>query len=198
MPVIIDYSRVLEHMTAMGYRCNYYNSGAFGFKQTPLVRGWIGPDDPTIKPELRADIRSVPPPYEAALAYSQLVAWQKVLPGNIWLMPMSHWHFEFHDGSRDWLASQLIIHGVDVEELRDRADGSALEFGPEQGAMFSLILNLLLRNLRVSDFMIAFPGHPALCTVHHNKQLWWMTNDAKILEGIDKVFTECALHRPRE
>ena len=43
-------------------------------------------------------------------------------------MPMSHWHFELHDGSRDWMPDMLKQVGVDPVQLESRADGSALEF----------------------------------------------------------------------
>ena len=29
--------------------------------------------------------------------------------------------------------------------------------------------------LRFSDFLLAFPDRPALCTVHHHEQVWWQT-----------------------
>ena len=38
-----------------------------------------------------------------------------------------------------------------------------------------------------SDFMIAFPGRPALCTLHHHKQLWWSSTDAKIMQAVEEI-----------
>jgi hypothetical protein len=49
----------------------------------------------------------------------------------------------------------------------------------ERAAM-ELLVAALLENLRMSDFMLAFPGRPALCTIHHHKQLWWQTTDAAL------------------
>ena len=52
--------------------------------------------------------------------------------------------------------------------------------------MESLIASLL-GNLRTSDFMLAFPGRPALCTVHHHKQLWWQTTDLALHSALMTV-----------
>jgi hypothetical protein len=187
MPAIIDYPIVLERMTAGGFRCNYYNSGAFGFPAMPLVRGWIGPPDSTIKADLIPGVRYVKPPYESRLARAAAEIWKTVLPGAAWVMPMSHWHFELHDGSRDWMPASLEEIGVDSKRLENRADGAALEFVLEEAAAFTRFLESLLGNLRVSDFLIAFPGRPALCTVHHHKQLWWMTTDEVLVERVDEI-----------
>jgi len=45
----------------------------------------------------------------------------------------------------------------------------------------------LLMMLSSSDFMIAFPGSPALCTLHHHKQLWWTSTDEKILAAAEDL-----------
>ena len=75
MPSIIDYSTVLAAMTAAGFRCNYHNSGTFGFSsKTPVeIRGWVGPPDATIKPSLLPLIKSVPSPYETNLSAAAAV-----------------------------------------------------------------------------------------------------------------------------
>jgi hypothetical protein len=51
MPWIIDYETVTEQMRGQQLKCNYYNSGAFGFADPAGVRhlGWIGPEDPSIR-----------------------------------------------------------------------------------------------------------------------------------------------------
>jgi hypothetical protein len=46
------------------------------------------------------------------------------------------------------------------------------------------LVSQLLTHLRTSDFMLAFPGGPVLCTVHHHKQLWWQTTDAGLHEAL--------------
>ena len=186
MPSIIDYSAVLSRMTSAGFRCNYHNSGAFGFpaKSPTIIRGWIGPPDLTIKSSLLPFIKSVPPPYESNLAAAAAGAWTKCLPGPVWVMPMSHWHFELHDGSRDWMPSLLKEIGVDPAQLESRADGSAIEFTESESARFTQLLAALLSDLRVSDFSMAFPGHQVVCMVHHHKQLWWTAADVALIDQI--------------
>ena len=185
MPAIVDYSIVLERMTAEGFRCNYHNGGAFGFVGTPLVRGWIGPPDGTIKKDLLPALRFVAAPHEVRLAQATVKIWQSAIGGPAWVMPMSHWHFELHDGSKDWMPGLLAVMNVDSKQLENRADGSAIEFAPGETAMLARFLETLLRYLRVSDFLMAFPGQKALCNVHHHKQLWWTTNDPALIEKLD-------------
>jgi hypothetical protein len=184
MPAIIEYAAVLQRMTAEGFVCNYPNSGAFGFAShvEPLIRGWIGPPDATIKPGLLPMVKPFPPPWEANLAAAFVHLWQSALPGEVWLMPASHWHFEFHDGSRDWLADAMRAAQVDPAILYDRADGSAVAFAISEIPLLEPLLRQLLEHLTVSDFMLAFPGQAVLCLVHHHKQLWWMSTDAAFME----------------
>jgi hypothetical protein len=184
VPGIIDYAVVLARLTEGGLRCNYPNSGAFGFAPAAevLVRGWIAGPDSSIKPELARAAQIVANPAEAAAR-----AWQAVLAGPVWIMPASHWHFELHDGSRDWLAGVLGEIGVDAKTLENRADGSAIESGAQEVPAFTRLLAALLENLRVSDFTLAFPGRPVICLAHHHKQLWWTSTDAKLLEQVSQA-----------
>jgi hypothetical protein len=68
--------------------------------------------------------------------------------------------------------------------LVTRANGAALGFELGERAGFESLVAQLLSNLRTSDFMVAFPGRAALCTVHHHKQLWWQTTDAALHETL--------------
>jgi hypothetical protein len=187
VPVIVDYATVLQRMSAAGFRCNYHNSGAFGFGAGAdvLIRGWIGPDDATIRPGLLPSVRTILPPFAPHLAEALVRVWQASLCGYAWLMPMSHWHFELHDGSRDWLPAELGEIRIDPASLRDRADGSALQFATEESPALSRAVIALLENLKVSDFQLAFPGRAALCMIHHHTQLWWQTTDAELMRHID-------------
>lgn len=184
MPGIIDYPTVLATMTAAKFRCNYPFSGSFSIP-SGKIRGWIGPTDPTIRAEMQALTRPVAEPYITNLTEAAIRAWHIALPGIAWIMPASHWHFELHDGSRDWLPRTLADIGVDAKQLENRADGSAIQFAAGEIAEFTSFLTMLLANLKVSDFSIAFPGHSALCMVHHHKQLWWMSGDESLLRQID-------------
>ena len=51
MPLVIDYPLVLSRLSTEGLRCNYHNSGSFGFPRgvKTSIRGWIGPADLTIR-----------------------------------------------------------------------------------------------------------------------------------------------------
>ena len=183
---IVDYERVLQRMEAEGFRSLYHNSGAFGFARGADVKyaGWVGPADASIRAEARAYIRHIESPYEANLSRGVGEVWTEHLPGPTWVMPMSHWSYELDFGSRDWMPAALNAVGVGGDELVTRANGAALEFDVGERAKFQSLLVQLLSNLRTSDFMLAFPGRPTLCTVHHHKQLWWQTTDASLLAAL--------------
>jgi hypothetical protein len=102
---------------------------------------------------------------------------QGALPGEVWVMPTSHWHFEFHDGSRDWLADALGAAQVDPAccGIAPTAARLNLRLGNH---LLEPLLRQLLEKLTVSDFLLAFPGRPVLCLAHHHRQLWWTTTDA--------------------
>src|SRR5438874_9760388 len=101
-------------MQADGLRCLYHNSGAFGVGGDVAVEaaGWVGPEDPTIRPAARPFVRSVPPPYESRLASLVVRTWQEVLAGPAWLMPKSHWAYELEFGSSAWLPGALTRAGI--------------------------------------------------------------------------------------
>jgi hypothetical protein len=182
VPTIIDHERVLQRMEADGFRSLYHNSGAFGFARGAKVNyaGWVGPTDASIRAEARTYLRQIAPPYEENLSRGAGEVWTEYLPGPAWVMPMSHWSYELDFGSREWMPAALNAVGVDGDELVTRANGAALEFDVGERESFESLLAQLLSNLRTSDFMLAFPGRPALCTVHHHKQLWWQTTEAAL------------------
>ena len=182
MARIVDYEHVLQRMEGDGFRSLYHNSGAFGFPRGADVKyaGWVGPADASIRAEARPYLRQIEPPYEENLSRGAEEVWTGRLPGPAWVMPMSHWSYELDFGSRDWMPAALDAVGVDGEALVMRANGAALEFDIGERPGFTSLLAQLLSNLRTSDFMLAFPGRPALCTVHHHKQLWWQTTDASL------------------
>jgi hypothetical protein len=175
----VDFERVRERMISEGFKSLYHNSGAFGFARGTDVHysGWIGPPDASIREEMRPHLRHVPPPYEANLARAAGGVWTSRLPGVAWVMPMSHWSYELEFGNTEWMPAALDAIGVDGGELSHRANGSAVEFDVRECSAMESLVAALLANLRTSDFMLAFPGRPALCTVHHHKQLWWQTTD---------------------
>ena len=187
MPWIIDYEVVVEQMRQQRLKCNYYNSGAFGFADPKGVQhvGWIGPDDPTLRPAAREVARPVAPPYEANLSELLTRNWLEHFPGRVWAMPMSHWAYELDYGSRDWLPALVEHIHLDPGLLQGRNNGAAIEFSVDESHHFRHFTQRLLEMLMTSDFMIAFIGKPILCTLHHHKQLWWSTTDqraVKILE----------------
>ena len=68
--------------------------------------------------------------------------------------------------------------GIDPAELAPLTTGAAIEFRPDESNQFESFLRQLLDNLSgSSDFQLAWPGQPLLCTVHHHRQLWWTTTD---------------------
>jgi hypothetical protein len=192
MPTLVDYPRVVEQTAADGLVSLYPNSGAFGFPpQTPThAVGWIGPDDPSIRAAARALTRPVPPPYEPTLAALAARAWRERLCGPVWVLPKSHWAYELQFGSHEWMPALLQEVGVPPDELASRHDGTALAFDPfdpaEQAGFERLVAGLLGRLLG-SDFQLAWPGWPVVCTVHHHKQLWWTTTDAALHEALEAM-----------
>lgn len=189
MPGIVDYPTVLKRMQEMGLRCLYHNSGAFGFASdvTTHAIGWIGPDDPTIRPAARPLVRSVPPPYEIRLTQLILRAWKEILPGPLWLMPKSHWAYELEFGNVGWLPGALRSTGIDPAPLASLNNAAAAAFEPGEEDLFIPLAEALLKHLAGSDFAIAFPGRPVLCTLHHHKQLWWITTDKVVAGELDRL-----------
>ena len=183
MPQIVDYPIVAQRLTAppvgQGLISLYHNSGAFGFAPGVAVHtfGWMGPLDPTIREEMRPRVRQVGEPYHQSLARLLVRAWQTHLPGEVWLMPKSHWHYELHFGNRELLQKLLPEIGVDPRQMADRNDGSAIAFAAGDGEIFERAARSLVEGLRFSDFLLAFPGRAALCTIHHHEQLWWQVAD---------------------
>jgi hypothetical protein len=187
MPWIIDYQLVLEQMHHQGMRCLYYNSGAFGFKegQETRILGFVGPVDETIRPEIKDRVRRVNEPFEVTLAALARRIWQEHIGGRAWVMPKSHWAHELEHGSREWMAGVLEQIGLDSGLLTGRNNGAAIEFSDQEGERFELFVRKLLQLLSGSDFMIVFPGTPIVCTIHHHKQLWWVSSDTQWMELID-------------
>jgi hypothetical protein len=179
MPWIIDYDIVVEQMRKQKLKCNYYNSGAFGFAEAAGVKhlAWIGPEDPTIRPAAIPFLRQVPPPYEANLARLLTRTWQQHFRGRVWAMPMSHWAYELDHGSRDWMPALIEHIQLDPGLLQNRNNAAAIEFSPDEPHHFEHFTKQLLEMLLGSDFMLAFIDRPLLCTLHHHKQLWWSTTD---------------------
>jgi hypothetical protein len=192
LPWIIDYEMVLEQMRGQKFKCHYYNSGAFGFADSAAARtlAWVGPEDPTIKPAARGLTRAVPPPYEENLARLALRLWQEQLPGRVWVMPMSHWAYELSHGSREWMPALIENLDLDPGLLESRNNAAAIEFGGSETERFEHFAERLLMMLSSSDFMIAFPGRPALCTLHHHKQLWWTSPDDRVLAAVEALAGE--------
>lgn len=181
MPSVIDYDIVQQRMREGGYVSLYHNSGAFGFAATEgvVTRGWIGPDDPTIREAARQFIHPFPPPYEESLA-DALIRIAETLNGDIWLMPKSHWHYEMHFGNRELLESLLPAIGINPTLLRDRNNGSAIAFARTEMDALKRATMQLLEGLVQSDFLLAFPTEQTLCTIHHHKQLWWQTTHSGV------------------
>ncbi|HEX5244014.1 MAG TPA: hypothetical protein VFW23_12185 [Tepidisphaeraceae bacterium] len=190
MPQIVDYPVVLDRMTALSMKCLYYNSGAFGpadHSATKII-GWIGGEDPTIRPDARAVAKIVQPPIEKNLAQLVESAWKTIVRGPIWFMPKSHWAFELDFGNHAWLSPALEAAQVDWKALAPRTNASAVEFGVNESDAASALLQAILTHLVGSDFALAWPSWPVACTIHHHKQLWWTTSDVSLHERLGDIF----------
>lgn len=186
MPKIIDYPNVLDGMRSLGMVSQYYNSGAFGFpKEIPIYyTGWLGAEDPTIRPAARAHARIVAPPAPATLTSLAMRAWREIFPGNIWLMPKSQWAYELDFGSRAWLPDALKLAGVDPAPLEGHTDSPAIEFSMDESEQVAPLIQSLMENLLGSDFALAFPAFPVACTLHNHKQIWWLSDDATPIDAM--------------
>ena len=194
MPRIIDYTRVVEVMRSGGFVSLYHNSGAWGFAQDVPTKslGWIGPADDSIRLAARPLVRQVPPPFERNLAELAAAAWGRHFPGPVWVTPKSHWAYELNFGSREWMPDLLASIGVDPAALTPRNDGTALEFGESERAPFVRCVETLLGRLLGSDFALAFPGRPMVCTLHHHKQIWWTTSEEAVVAELEKLVSKDA------
>ena len=184
---IVDYDTVLQTLLGQGLKSLYYNSGSFGFPPGVSTRtiGWIGPSDPTIRPEALCFTRQVPEPHVQNLTALALRVWQEQVPGVLWAMPRSHWAYELDFGSRDWMPGVLGEIGIDSRVLEPLTTGAAIEFEAAQSNEFGSFLSVLLDSLSgSSDFQLAWPGRPLVCTVHHHKQVWWTTPDEALHQAI--------------
>lgn len=183
MARIVDYDTVLQTLLGQGLKSLYYNSGSFGFPPSVTTQtvGWIGPPDPTIRNEALPFTRQVAEPHVQNLTALALRAWRDHAPGVLWAMPRSHWAYELDFGSREWMPDALRAAGVDHRQLEPLTTGAAIEFLPDQADEFGGFLSALLDHLSgSSDFQLAWPGTPLVCTVHHHRQLWWTTTDELI------------------
>jgi hypothetical protein len=188
LPKIIDYPIAHEKLIAQGLRCHYHNSGAFGFASDveTFVRGWIGLPDETIKPEMQKHVRQVDEPFEKNITRG-LLEFSTGLTGPAWLMPKSHWAYELQFGNQKWMPALLSQIGIDAQQLQDRNTADVIEFSSHERESLEIFAHGLLGNLHGSDFLIAFPGHNILCTIHHHKQLWWITTDAEFIDKLDQL-----------
>lgn len=191
MPKIIEYPKVLETLQSQGLVCNYPNGGAFGFAKGGKVvhRGFVGPEDPSIRPDAAEFVKRIDSPYEQNLATLATRYWQSQLGGEAWVMPMAHWAFELDFGNRDWLPMILERIGIEEKQLVGRNDGAAIAFEKKEPARVAMLLQSLLQHLTQSDYMLAFPGKPIVCTIHHHKQLWWSTTEVGHVEKLDALVT---------
>jgi hypothetical protein len=190
VPHLVDFSDVERQMSGQGLVSLYPNSGAFGFPPGEAARsvGWVGPDDPSVREAARALMRPVPPPYEATLAALAARAWRARLPaGPVWVLPKAHWAYELQFGSHEWMPSLLESIGIAPADLQPRHDGTAVQFNLGEVTAFETMVRGLLERLLGSDFMLAWPGRPVVCTVHHHKQLWWTTTDAALLADLEAM-----------
>lgn len=176
MPTIIDYPRVVTTLALQGLRPLYPNGGAFGFAGSTPVKyeGWVGADDPTIRAEMLPFVTRVVAPYAQKLTTKLIDHWQQNLPGQLWLMPQSHWHFELSDGAKNWLPDVLRTIGIAPDALHPKNSADAIAFDRSESEMFASIATKLLRNLQLSDFWLAFPTYPVTAILHHHGQVWWM------------------------
>jgi len=189
VPQIIEYECVLRRLMIEGLQCNYPFGGSFGWPKSMKTeaRGWIGPPDSTINVGPEVQIRSVGEPVVDRLTRMTVQAWTTIFPGEVWVMPSSHWSFELDHGSKDWLPGLLTGIGIDPSLLVARTNGAAIEFVPEEREPFATLVRGLLNGLSGSDFTLAFPGREVISLIHHHKQLWWVSTSLQLIGQLDNI-----------
>ena len=188
---IVPYAYVLQTLQAQGLIPLYPNGGAFGWPSTltPRFAGWIGPADGTIRPDMLGIAERIDPPYASNLARRLIVTCTEHLPGDVWLMPQAHWHFELHDSAQSWLPGLLRQIGIDPSHLETSNHADAVCFSPGDLPLLELAVSVLLEHLQLSDFWLAFPGRNVTALLHHHQQIWWMSDPASdfILSNNDEI-----------
>ena len=185
MPTIVNYQTVLATLAAAGLTCNYHNSGSFGIDSTTThTVGWLAEADATIRPEMLAFAHVVSPPAVANLLDLLREIWLTRLPGELWIMPASHWAFELTYGNAEWLPQRLQSIGVDSTQLQNRNDGSAIAFTANESDRSDELVGDLLTKSRGSDFTAAWPKHGTVAMLHHHTQIWWRTNDKNLAASL--------------
>jgi hypothetical protein len=190
VPTIVDYSIVQQTAAELGLVSLYHNSGAYGFAPGVVAHhvGWIARPDPTLRPDVRDAARQVQPPYPQNMATAVGRLLGKLRPSAAWLLPSSHWAYELRFGG-EWVGELLEQLGIEASVLKDRADGSAIAFAPDENAILTTAIATLLEKLPASesDFSLLAPPLRVVGMIHHHQQLWWTTADADIaavLRGI--------------
>ena len=120
--------------------------------------GWIGPDDPTLRPAARDVTRPVPAALRSKPRRPPHPRLADHFPGRVWAMPMSHWAYELDYGSRDWMPALIEHIDLDPGLLQGRNNAAAIEFAPAEAHHFRHFTQRLLEMLLASDFMLAFLG----------------------------------------
>jgi hypothetical protein len=90
-------------------------------------------------------------------------------------------------GNQVWLPELLKAIAIDSGLLIERTNAAAIEFLPSEEQHFKTLVQGLLSGLTASDFTLAFPGHPAVCMIHHHKQLWWVSTNQQIVRLLDEI-----------
>jgi hypothetical protein len=102
-------------------------------------------------------------------------------------MPKSNWAYELDFGGKAWLPAALKLAGIDPASLEGRTNAPAVEFNLQEMDRFTPLVQTLLENLFGSDFALAFPGHPVACTIHHHKQIWWISSEESFIQKIGSM-----------
>jgi hypothetical protein len=188
MPTIIDHPEVLSRMTARGFVSNYHNGGSFSFPKGTAthVVAHVGPPDPTIRPAALPFTIPVAEPYEMNLARVARRVWEQ-LGRVVWLLPLAHWAFELDPVTQPWFPEMLRGAGIDPTPLVGLNTAAAIQFEPAEAPGLERVLAAILTHLVSSDFGLVFLEKPLICSVHHHKQLWWVTSDATLAEKVRRV-----------
>ena len=86
--------------------------------------------------------------------------------------------------------------GVEPGLLIGRANAAAIEFSPSEEDPFRVFLEGLLNGLTGSDFVLVFPGRGTICTVHHHKQLWWVSINQQTVLSLGRHWIDYRVSYP--
>ena len=191
LPVIVDYPAVSKsEWHRWDCAACTTTAGRLGFRMALRPRSSDGSDRTILPYAPRRWLTHVrfAAPYEQTLADLTVRAWEALLPGPAWVMPKSNWAIRVGLWQQGLDAAGAAQLGIDPSVLLHHTNAPAIEFATTEREHFREFHSNASAKPDGQRLRLAWPTHRVTCTLHHHKQLWWVTDQAAILDGLDRVF----------